>query len=43
MSSLYSLKKEQGSRRFKISNFREKNPLFENDQIQVGYKSQAVY
>ena len=27
---LFNIKKEQGARRFKIANFREKSPLFEN-------------
>lgn len=30
-------------KRFKTSNFKEKSPLFENDHLQVGYKSQALY
>jgi hypothetical protein len=40
---LFNLKKEQGCRRFKLSNFRKKSILFENEHIQVGYISQAVY
>ena len=33
----------QGWRKFRKSHFKDKGILFENEHLQVGYKSQAVY
>lgn len=38
-----NLTKNQGIRRFITSNFKFKNPLFENTHIQIGFKSEAIY
>lgn len=38
-SILYEIKKDQGSRRFKISNLRDRHPLYENDHLQIGFKT----
>jgi hypothetical protein len=35
--------RSQGHRRFITSQFKNKNPLFENSHLQVGFKSEAVY
>jgi len=36
---LHSITKSQGLRRFKTANFKSKSSLFENEHIQIGYKS----
>lgn len=38
-----NLTRNQGIRRFITSNFKTKNPLFENTHIQIGFKSEAIY
>jgi len=40
---LKSITKNQGLRRFKTANFKGKSSLFENEHLQIGYKSSALY
>jgi hypothetical protein len=40
---LRSLHKSQGIRRFKTANFKGKSSLFENEHIQIGYKSEPIF
>ena len=40
---VFNVKQDQGIKRFKLSNFKERSALFENQHIQVGYKSQVVF
>lgn len=40
---ILKIDKNQGHRRFKTSNFKGKSSLFENENIQIGYKSEAIY
>ena len=40
---LNDIQKEQGMKRFKISNLKSRALLYESGHIQVGYKSEPVY
>ena len=40
---LLDIQKEQGMKRFKISNLKSRALLYESGHIQVGYKSEPVY
>jgi len=37
------INKRQGHRRFCTANFKGKSSLFENEHIQIGHKSEAIY
>lgn len=41
--TLKSITKSQGLRRFKTANFKGKSSLFENEHLQLGFKSEAIY
>jgi hypothetical protein len=36
---LFDIKKDQGIKRFKLGNLKDKYPLFENESLQIGFKS----
>lgn len=40
---LFDIKKEQGHKRFKIGNLRYRYPLFENESMQIGFKSEVIF
>lgn len=40
---LYDIKKDQGMRRFKLGNLKNKYPLFENSSLQIGFKAETIF
>ena len=40
---MYNIKREQTHRRFQLANFRNRYPLFENESLQIGFKSEAIF
>lgn len=40
---LSSVRQEQGLRRFKVSLFRNKYLLYEDDALQIGFKAEPIY
>jgi hypothetical protein len=42
-NQLRNMSPAQNLRRFKISNFKDKNLILEDQHLQVGFKSKAVY
>jgi len=37
------INKQQGARRFKISNFKDQYVLYDDDNLQIGYKCSQIY
>ena len=37
------ISKYQGHRRYSTSNFKGKGSIFENEHLQIGFKSEAIY
>jgi hypothetical protein len=37
------LEKHQGHRRFSTANFKGKGSIFENEHIQIGFRSESIY
>lgn len=40
---LFDIKREQGHRRFKLAHFKNKYPLFENETMQIGFKTEPIF
>ena len=40
---LYDIKRDQGMRRFKLANLKDRYPLYENSNLQIGFKTEPIY